>query len=374
MSNSITVDKPMLKETLRHQKPGLTAKGDQRRFVKHNYIDHANEEIELSGVHGIDVTDRYELSCFNANGNDVKNTKRSPPFPLKLWMIIEIEDKYEDATIAWLPHGRGFFIRDSVLFSEVILPKYFKKCKISSFYRQLNLYSFIRLTSCRKSIAYYNEFFLRGKPNLTMRIVRTKVKGTKIRAASSPQDEPNFSSMTPLPYLSSNLRPAIKSTKSVVSVLKSSQDQDEHFLQQNQMLMAQRRNIYYDELMNTPRLTDDPLSTMLRYNDLASFTRNADSQIFGAICGNALCYNLETIMSAPHCYRDPVGLNSIRSNPYANFYPSLPITHTFSPPSTTLRSDTIPRSTFPSVASSSNYRHELAYPSNILAFSQGDMK
>ena len=79
-------------------------------------------------------------------------------------------------------------------------------------------------------------------------------------------------------------------------------------------------------------------------------------------------------MSAPHCYRDPVGLNSIRSNPYANCYPSLPITQTFSPPSPTLRSDTILRSTLPYFASSSNYKHELAYPSNVLAFGQGDMK
>ena len=38
------------------------------QFKKQTHIDDT--------VHGIDVTDRYELSCFNANGNDVKNTKR----------------------------------------------------------------------------------------------------------------------------------------------------------------------------------------------------------------------------------------------------------------------------------------------------------
>jgi len=75
--------------------------------------------------------------------------------------------------------------------------QYFKQSKITSFHRQLNLYGFRRLTQGRDNGGYYNEYFLRGKPLLTRRMIRIKVKGTKIRAASSPEDEPDFYNMTP---------------------------------------------------------------------------------------------------------------------------------------------------------------------------------
>jgi hypothetical protein len=47
--------------------------------------------------------------------------------------------------------------------------------------------------------AYYNEIFLRGKPFLTHRIERIKVKGAGPRKPNSPETEPNFYLMEPLP-------------------------------------------------------------------------------------------------------------------------------------------------------------------------------
>ena len=44
---------------------------------------------------------------------------------------------------------------------------------------------------------YYHELFLRGRIDLTKRMVRTRVKGNGSKAASSPATEPNFYTMTP---------------------------------------------------------------------------------------------------------------------------------------------------------------------------------
>jgi len=59
----------------------------------------------------------------------------------------------------------------------------------------LNLYGFCRLTRGADSGGYYHELFLRGKPFLCKRMIRTKVKGTKFKAASSPDQEPDFYTM-----------------------------------------------------------------------------------------------------------------------------------------------------------------------------------
>ena len=45
---------------------------------------------------------------------------------------------------------------------------------------------------------YYHELFLRNKAFLTKRMVRTKIKGTKFKAASSPDQEPDFYAMEPV--------------------------------------------------------------------------------------------------------------------------------------------------------------------------------
>lgn len=76
--------------------------------------------------------------------------------------------------------------------------KFFKQTKLTSFRRQLNLYDFQRITHGRDAGSYYHELFLRGRPLLAKRMVRRKVKGTKIRASSSPDDEPNFYKMIPM--------------------------------------------------------------------------------------------------------------------------------------------------------------------------------
>jgi hypothetical protein len=56
----------------------------------------------------------------------------------------------------------------------------------------VNLYGFRRLTAGKDRGAYYHELFLRGRPDLYSQLVRVRVKGTGIKAASSPATEPDF--------------------------------------------------------------------------------------------------------------------------------------------------------------------------------------
>lgn len=69
---------------------------------------------------------------------------------------------------------------------------------MTSFQRQLNLYGFQRLTRGNDATGYYHELFLRGKTFLCKQMTRTKIKGTGYKAASSPDQEPDFWSMPPV--------------------------------------------------------------------------------------------------------------------------------------------------------------------------------
>ena len=85
------------------------------------------------------------------------------------------------------------------------LSRYFRQSKLTSFQRQLNLYGFQRLTRGADAGGYYHELFLRNRVFLAKLMDRTKVKGTRFKAASSPESEPDFSTMEPVvPQVSSD--------------------------------------------------------------------------------------------------------------------------------------------------------------------------
>mmetsp|Transcript_17374 Transcript_17374/g.32943 ORF Transcript_17374/g.32943 Transcript_17374/m.32943 type:complete len:497 (+) Transcript_17374:106-1596(+) len=176
--------------------PSLTAKGRQRHFVKHSYTDRANE---LDGP--LSKKDEHILSLYD------KENVGAGPFPVKLHIVLKImENGAKDHIVSWLPHGRAFAIHNPKLFESEVMKKYFNQSQISSFRRQLNLYGFIRLSKGRDAGAYYHEFFLRGKPLLSMKMMRERIKGTKIRASSSPAEEPEFYRM---PFLGPVNRQAV---------------------------------------------------------------------------------------------------------------------------------------------------------------------
>lgn len=165
------------------QKPGKTAKQNDRHFVIHNYHDHADD---------VDDDDVEQSGERRRGGVSVS-------FPQKMHSVLgEVERDGLAHVIAWQHHGRCFVIHKPKEFTEHVMPHYFRQTKLTSFQRQLNLYGFNRITRGPDAGGYYHELFLRGKEFLCKHMVRTKVKGTRFKAASSPEEEPDFSKMPPV--------------------------------------------------------------------------------------------------------------------------------------------------------------------------------
>ena len=118
---------------------------------------------------------------------------RRRTFPLRLHTLLsDVEVRGQTDIVSWQPHGRSFAVHKTDEFVRKLLPSYFQQTKWSSFQRQLNLYSFERISQGPDRGSYYHSNFLRGQPNLCLSIARTKVKGTKVRVPSDAKTEPDF--------------------------------------------------------------------------------------------------------------------------------------------------------------------------------------
>lgn len=122
----------------------------------------------------------------------------SQPFPEKLMRMLDRETANNPDVITWCPHGRAFIVRKPKVFTAEVMINYFKQSKLTSFQRQLNLYGFRRITQGVDAGAYYHELFLRGRPDLTTKMARQKVKGTGHKQPTDASTEPNFYSMQPV--------------------------------------------------------------------------------------------------------------------------------------------------------------------------------
>ena len=103
--------------------------------------------------------------------------------------------------ISWLPHGRAFVVHDPDGLVEKVLPYYFSQTKFLSFIRQCNLWGFKRLTRGVEGKVYYHELFLRGRPYMSRRIKRHKLKSHGFKPMPNPTAEPNFYSFSPVDEL-----------------------------------------------------------------------------------------------------------------------------------------------------------------------------
>lgn len=208
---------------------GLTAKGYQRRFATHEYKDRCNEIIEPTTKFERDAIKLY-YSC-----------QVTGPFPFKLQVLLRlVEVKNMQHIIGWQPHGRSFSIRNPSEFESGLMANFFAQTQLTSFRRQLNLYDFKRITHGPDSGSYYHELFLRGKPLHAYRIRRTKVKGTKYRSTSSPEDEPDFYSMPMLP-------PCFDAEKE-----QEEGEEHENYLTGHLLRAADSRQIHQQQLQQQP--------------------------------------------------------------------------------------------------------------------------
>jgi hypothetical protein len=93
--------------------------------------------------------DKEGMKSKEPKGNQVypRTGKRGVPqqFPRRLYHMLETEASEhktdKDRLISWSTSGTAFMIEDSLLFSSLVLPKYFKTNVFSSFQRNMNLVS-----------------------------------------------------------------------------------------------------------------------------------------------------------------------------------------------------------------------------------------
>lgn len=108
----VLVEKPRPKRRRKPQKPGLTAKNQERHFVVHNYHDHSHDSPH-------EVESDCSLDDFHRRRGGV-----AVNFPLKLHEVLDqvVQDGYDDV-ISWQPHGRAFAIHQPKVFTEHVMPK-----------------------------------------------------------------------------------------------------------------------------------------------------------------------------------------------------------------------------------------------------------
>ena len=187
--------------------PGLTAKGHQRIYVDHQYVDRSQTIHEPSTSKEREALDYYHKDQIAGQ------------FPVKLQTLLRVVEKLGlNHIFGWQPHGRSFTIRDPAEFESIMTTRFFNQRQISSFRRQLNLYNFKRITRGPDAGSYYHEMFLRGKPLFAYKMTRRKVKGTKFRATSSPESEPDFYTM---PYLEGGCDASRPSAAPLMSLLET---------------------------------------------------------------------------------------------------------------------------------------------------------
>jgi hypothetical protein len=73
-----------------------------------------------------------------------------------------IDNEANSDIISWLPEGNGFVIYDKALFEKVILSKFMKKIRYSSFTRRMNRWNFVLYNFSSNSSRYFHPQFIRG--------------------------------------------------------------------------------------------------------------------------------------------------------------------------------------------------------------------
>lgn len=136
---------------------------------------------QLLSLHEPHVNPSFSASAFtSASADSLKvSGKRGviEPFPEKLHRLLrECEATGNDDIISFTADGKAFQIHKPDRFFSIIVPRYFKQSKLSSFKRQLNLYRFELITIGPSRGGYAHPNFQKYKPELCRQIRRRDIK------------------------------------------------------------------------------------------------------------------------------------------------------------------------------------------------------
>ena len=96
--------------------------------------------------------------------------KVSQDFFLHSFVVISLFFSFLICLLCYLLDGTSFEVKDPKRLELEILPKYFRHARFQSFVRQLNFYSFKKISKERNSWVYSHEFFQRGNHNNNKRL------------------------------------------------------------------------------------------------------------------------------------------------------------------------------------------------------------
>ncbi|GMF31260.1 unnamed protein product [Phytophthora lilii] len=127
-----------------------------------------------------------DSSSNNNSSSAAARPKEVAPFLRSLRQMLDSESP---AILRWTADGTAFEIHDMAAMMRLVLPKYFKHAKYTSFQRQLNYFSFRKWTKSKAVVCTFsNPFFQRDQPALAGRITRKKsLHATDAKRSESPR-------------------------------------------------------------------------------------------------------------------------------------------------------------------------------------------
>ena len=107
-------------------------------------------------------------------------------------MLEKVEKAGDAHIVSWLPHGTSFRVHKPNLFTQNIVPVYFKQKQYKSFQRQLHLYGFQRVSQGPEKGSYFHKNFVKDNRELSLQIDR-KLHNNKddTKASNTPSRKKN---------------------------------------------------------------------------------------------------------------------------------------------------------------------------------------
>lgn len=127
-SSDANAEKLRPKRRRKPQKPGKTAKNNDRHFVVHEYHDHAFDADDSCDQEDDTYNSNDNTTAAAASTNEEHHRRRrggvTASFPMKLHEVLDqvVEDGL-DHIISWQTHGRCFVIHKPKEFVEWVMPK-----------------------------------------------------------------------------------------------------------------------------------------------------------------------------------------------------------------------------------------------------------